>query len=208
MWWLLEPWIALIAGMAQSPSAPRRLGVVHASDDDGPKLQFRVFGPDWPEGTQQAEATALLTWMVECYQAGMDAPIAVLPQTSFQFAWGIQAWNATRDRSEHIGPEDFEPGGTTPSPDALGHAMTLARKAWGTADSRFGDSKEVHINHLYGSARPFLEDESSWPPMPNPLFAASALRLWLPLIATRQKISLGRKGLSPFLDALHGPEEA
>ena len=60
----------------------------------------------------------------------------------------------------------------------------------------------MHIDHLYGSARPFLQSESARPLIPDPVFAATSLRLWQPLIASRQKITAGKKGIAPFLDAL------
>jgi exodeoxyribonuclease V gamma subunit len=202
MWWLLGPWIQLLAWMAHAPGERRRLGVVHAFQGDGPKLQYRVFGPDWPVDEQQERARALLQWMVQAYQAGMDRPLALYPQTSFQFAWGIQALNAERLDGSFILPESFEAADTVPSPSVLAGPMKLAHKAWGSADSRSGDARDVHIDHLYGSTRPFLQSQSARPLIPDPVFAATSLRLWQPLIASRQKITAGKKGIAPFLDAL------
>jgi exodeoxyribonuclease V gamma subunit len=203
MWWLIQPWIELIAGIASDPDAPKKLGVVHAYDKDGePKLQFRVFGPDWPAHTAQVQAQALLAWMVECHQAGMDRPLAIYPQTSFQFASAIHKWNRTEDQDMPIGPESFEPGQDPPPKDALKDAMQRAKKAWGGPDSRSGDSHEVHIGHLYGNARPYLSTEHPYPPMPDRHFAHHALRLWLPIIASRELISGGKKAMSNFVAAL------
>lgn len=207
MWWLLGPWIQLLAWMAHAPEKRRRLGVVHAYQGDGPKLQYRVFGPDWPVEEQQERARALLQWMVQAYQAGMDRPLALYPQTSFQFAWGIHSLNSALQDSAPIVPESFESDDTAPNPAALAGPMKLARKAWGSTDSRSGDARDVHIGHLYGNTRPFLQSESARPLIPDPVFAANALRLWLPLITSRQKVTAGKKGIAPFLDALEATVE-
>jgi hypothetical protein len=140
--------------------------------------------------------------MVECHQAGMDRPLAIYPQTSFQFASAIHKWNRTEDQDMPIGPENFEPGQELPPKDALKDAMQRAKKAWGGPDSRSGDSHEVHIGHLYGNARPYLSAEHPYPPMPDRHFAHHALRLWLPIIASRELISGGKKAMSNFVAAL------
>jgi len=205
MWWLITPWIRMLAWMAEDPSAPRRLGVVHAYHDDktGPKLQYRVFAPGWGADEQQERATEILHWMVGVQQTGMDSPLPLFPRTSFQFAKSVLAHNQQQDPSSTIGVENFEPGGNTPNPWAMTEIMKQSRAAWGTPDSRAGDAKEVHLAHLYAGARPFLEDETAWPQSPEPRFAAAALRMWLPLLEARQVIRGGKASFRKFMEALY-----
>ncbi len=187
----LGPWLRHLAWVASTDRPDARTVLIHGRIDGRGRPEVQVAsmrlvlrdGLVELVGVSPAQrARAILCELLRLYLQGLERPLPLFEQASYEFVRRAHYYNTVR-----FGPRELLPDAPEPEESVLGHiraAQDKARQSFGleggpsSYSSR--DLDDAYVARVWAGLDPVTDPQAPWAPLQRD-FAMAALALWQPL---------------------------